>query len=220
MPARRASSSCSRRSAPATGLVLEVGCGSGLLTRHLVDAGHRVIATDASPAMLEIARETVPDAEELRLVRLPDDPLPPADAVVGIGHPLNYLPDAESLRRALATMASSLRPGGILATDICDLEWGRARQQQPAHAQVHDDWAIITRFALPEPTRYVREITTFVRDDDGSWRRDDEHHDNVLVDTSTLPGLLATFGVQAEVGVSFGSEDLPTGLHTIIGRRT
>ena len=40
------------------GLVLEVGCGSGLLTRYLVDAGHRVLATDASPAMLELARET------------------------------------------------------------------------------------------------------------------------------------------------------------------
>ena len=39
------------------GLVLEVGCGSGLLTRHLVDAGHRVIATDASPAMVELAQE-------------------------------------------------------------------------------------------------------------------------------------------------------------------
>ncbi len=39
------------------GLVLELGCGSGLLTRHLIDAGHRVIATDASSAMLELARE-------------------------------------------------------------------------------------------------------------------------------------------------------------------
>jgi methylase of polypeptide subunit release factors len=38
------------------GVVLELGCGSGLLTRYLVDAGHRVIATDASPAMLALAR--------------------------------------------------------------------------------------------------------------------------------------------------------------------
>ncbi len=30
------------------GVVLELGCGSGALTRHLVAAGHRVIATDAS----------------------------------------------------------------------------------------------------------------------------------------------------------------------------
>ena len=39
------------------GLVLEIGCGSGLLTRKLVDAGFRVLATDASPAMLDLARE-------------------------------------------------------------------------------------------------------------------------------------------------------------------
>jgi 2-polyprenyl-3-methyl-5-hydroxy-6-metoxy-1,4-benzoquinol methylase len=38
------------------GLVLKVGCGSGLLTRHLADAGHRVVAADASPAMLDLAR--------------------------------------------------------------------------------------------------------------------------------------------------------------------
>jgi SAM-dependent methyltransferase len=42
------------------GLVVELGCGSGLLTRHLLDAGHRVVATDASPAMLELARDLVP----------------------------------------------------------------------------------------------------------------------------------------------------------------
>ena len=57
------------------GLVVELGCGSGLLTRHLVDAGLRVIATDASPAMLALAREHVPDAEDCtpgRAARRPD----------------------------------------------------------------------------------------------------------------------------------------------------
>lgn len=57
------------------GLVLELGCGSGLLTRHLIAAGHRVIATDASPAMLELAREVAHGAESIRRLRLPDDPL-------------------------------------------------------------------------------------------------------------------------------------------------
>src|SRR5436305_15315873 len=66
------------------GLVLELGCGSGLLTRHLLDAGHRVIATDASPAMLDLARQTASDAAGIRQVVLPDDPLPEADAVVSV----------------------------------------------------------------------------------------------------------------------------------------
>ena len=58
------------------GVVLESGCGSGLLTRHLVDAGHRVLATDASLAMLEVARDSLGNnAPELRRLALPDDPL-------------------------------------------------------------------------------------------------------------------------------------------------
>ena len=56
------------------GLVVEIGCGSGLLTRHLIDAGHRVMATDASPAMLDLARQVAGDAESIRELVLPDDP--------------------------------------------------------------------------------------------------------------------------------------------------
>src|SRR5215475_11629351 len=55
------------------GLVMELGCGSGLLTKYLVDAGHRVLATDASPAMVALAQEYVPGAR-VELLRLPDDP--------------------------------------------------------------------------------------------------------------------------------------------------
>jgi hypothetical protein len=62
-------------------------------------------------------------------------------------------------------------------------------------------------------------MVTFVRDDDGGWRRDDERHDNVLVDTSVVPALLAEHGVEATVASSFGAEQLPTGLHAIIGRK-
>ena len=53
------------------GLVLEIGCGSGLLTKHLTDAGHRVIATDASPAMLDIARAYAPGAARAPRRRAP-----------------------------------------------------------------------------------------------------------------------------------------------------
>src|SRR5436853_5792406 len=81
------------------GLVVELGCGSGLLTRYLVDAGHRVLATDASPAMLELARDHAAGAEEIRQLVLPNDPIPTADAIVGIGHVLSYLPDLDAIER-------------------------------------------------------------------------------------------------------------------------
>ncbi|HEX2378612.1 MAG TPA: class I SAM-dependent methyltransferase [Gaiellales bacterium] len=199
------------------GLVLEIGCGSGLLTRHLVDAGHRVVATDASPAMLDLARETAPGAN-VRVAVLPDDPLPDADAVVGVGHALNYLSDAAAIERGLLAIGRALRPGGVLALDLCDLEWARARGPDAApRGWVGDDWALVTEFSVPAPDRFVRQMATFVRQDDGSWRRGDERHENVLIDTARVPALLAGVGVEASVRESFGGEELPAGLRAVVG---
>jgi SAM-dependent methyltransferase len=108
------------------GIVLELGCGSGLLTRELTAAGHRVIATDASPAMLDLARSNAPAAGDSRTLVLPHDLLPPADAVVSVGHVLSYLPDEHAIDQALTAIAQVLRPGGLFAIDICDLAYGRA----------------------------------------------------------------------------------------------
>jgi SAM-dependent methyltransferase len=201
------------------GLVLEIGCGSGLLTRYLVEAGHRVVATDASPAMLELARDYAPGTEEIRRLTLPDDPVPDADAIVGVGHALNYLPDADAVEQALRSLARALNPGGLLAIDICDLEWGRIRRDAPNIGLVEDDWAIVTRFSTPTPDQFVRLMTTFVRGDDGAWRRDDERHDNVLLDTARLPALLAEEGVDVQVKEAFGSEVLSAGLVALVGGR-
>ena len=109
------------------GLVLELGCGSGALTRHLLAAGHRVIATDASADMLSLARAALGEDVDLRPVTLPGDPLPAADAIVSVGHVISYLPDAAAIDQALVSMAGALRPGGVLAIDICDLEFGKIR---------------------------------------------------------------------------------------------
>ena len=219
MVAPQACSPSSSPCSPGEGLVVEIGCGSGLLTRYLIDAGHRVIATDASPGDADLARDVAGDAEEIRRLTLPDDPIPAADAIVGVGHALNYLPDAGAIDRALIAIADALTPGGVLAIDLCDLEWGAVRKDQGSHGWVDDDWALVTEFSLPTPDRYVRQMASFIRDDDGSWHRDDERHDNILIDTSRVPGLLADHGVEADVRMRFGEETLPAGLRAIVGRR-
>jgi SAM-dependent methyltransferase len=201
------------------GLILELGCGSGALTRHLLAAGHRVIATDASPDLLELARAALGGDADLRLLTLPDDPLPAADAVVSVGHVVSYLPDATAVDRALTAAAGALRPNGVLALDILDLDYGRARAGDPAFGRAKEDWAIITEFSAPAPDRFVRDITTFVPDGTGGWRRSRERHENVLVDTSRIPALLAGSGVRAVVGTSFGAAELPAGLRAITGRK-
>jgi hypothetical protein len=72
---------------------------------------------------------------------------------------------------------------------------------------------------VPTPDRFVREMTTFTWTEDGTWRRDDERHDNVLINTSRVPALLAEHGVEAEIRSEFGTKPLPTGLVFVVGRR-
>lgn len=201
------------------GDVLELGCGSGLLTKHLVDAGHRVTATDASESMLALAAAHAGGVDGLRRVVLPDDPLPAADAIVSVGHVLNYLPGRAAIDRALVAAADALRPGGILALDICDLEWGELRRDAPNYGGVGDGWAMVTEFSVPAPDLFVRDITAFLQGPDGTWRRDVERHENVLVDTGEIPDLLAQRGIEAEVRTSFGDEELMPGLRVVVGRR-
>jgi SAM-dependent methyltransferase len=201
------------------GLVLELGCGSGALTRHLVAAGHRVVATDASLSMLELARAAVPGAEDILRLRLPDDPLPECDAVVSVGHVLSYLPTEGALEAALTAVAKALRVGGVLAIDLLGLRYGDGLPFDETRGRVGDDWAVVVKLSRPHERLYVREITTFVRNEDGSWRRDDERHENVLVETARIPAFLARHGLDASVGESFGDEELPPGLLTILGSR-
>ena len=113
------------------GLVVEIGCGSGLLTAYLVDAGLNVVASDASDAMLNLCKSHVPGAAEIRRLTLPGDPIPSADAIVGVGHALNYLDEESQIEAALVAIATSLRPGGIITIDLCDLEWGAVRANHP-----------------------------------------------------------------------------------------
>jgi hypothetical protein len=168
--------------------------------------------------VIDLARHHVPDAEDVRTLILPDDPIPEADAIVSVGHTLNYLADEAAIERTLFSIARALRPDGMFAIDVCDLEWGVTRRDAAPYVGLHDDWAIITKFSSASPNRFVRDITVFRRENDGSWRRDDEHHENALVDTARLPELFAGSGIDVTVTTSFGDQQLPSGMRVLIGR--
>ena len=184
MPVLRESSIPARR---ADGLVVEIGCGSGLLTRHLLDAGHRVVATDASDAMLELARH------HLRRAGHPAAAPPRRGGARRrchrVGGPRPELPGRRGCSGAGSCGAGrQLRPDGVLAIDLCDLAWGRARLHSPPQVRRSDEWLLVTEFPPRRRTASVRHMTTFIAD--GSWRHDDERHDNVLVDTALVPTVL------------------------------
>ena len=51
------------RSGIEQGLVVDLGCGTGLLARELIDAGYDVLGIDISGEMIELARGRAPEAE-------------------------------------------------------------------------------------------------------------------------------------------------------------
>jgi ubiquinone/menaquinone biosynthesis C-methylase UbiE len=99
-------------------VALDLGCGSGNLTRHLLELGARVVAADVSPQFLRLVRRRYESSGRLatRLVNGQD--------LAGIEHGafdlacaysvLHHIPDYVSM---VGEMARVVRPGGAIYLD-------------------------------------------------------------------------------------------------------
>lgn len=182
--------------------IVELGCGSGALTRHLLRAGHKVLATDASPAMLDLAKQEVPEATP-RLLVLPDDPIPEADAIVALGHVFNYLASKEEIDRGLTATTKS---AGYFLTDMLDLSYGNTRQEPLDFFHEGDGWKLWTTNRFEAPNRVVRAMS--IETADGV---SEEVHVNVLVDVAEIANNLRARGMTVRTSSAFGGETLPPG---------
>lgn len=92
--------------------VLEIGCGTGKLTRELAHRGFRLEAVEPGPAMMEVARRSVGDAVTFHLGRFEDVELPAGayDAVFS-ATAFHWVDPAVGW----AKVARLLRPGGTFA---------------------------------------------------------------------------------------------------------
>ena len=102
--------------------IIDIGCGTGLLTCELAQRGHRMIGVDPSGAMLEVARNRA-GGERVRWIegdagRL--DGSEAADLVIMTGHVAQVIADADSWSGTLDAAYEALRPGGRIAFDSRD----------------------------------------------------------------------------------------------------
>jgi SAM-dependent methyltransferase len=109
--------------------VIDLGCGTGLITLEFARSGYRTIGVDPSPVMLEVARQK-PGADGVRWVHGGAGQLgtPGADLAFMSGHVAQFILDDADWLEALAGVREALRPGGTLAFESRDpraREWER-----------------------------------------------------------------------------------------------
>jgi magnesium-protoporphyrin O-methyltransferase len=88
--------------------VLDAGCGAGQMTEELARRGARVVATDLSPSLLEVARRRIPEALHGRIDFIAGDMLDAAlgrfDHVIAMDSLIHYA--AGDIGVALARLGS------------------------------------------------------------------------------------------------------------------
>ncbi|HYK03078.1 MAG TPA: class I SAM-dependent methyltransferase [Thermoanaerobaculia bacterium] len=185
------------------GLLLDVGCGTGVLARELTLAGFDVLGFDASPAMIELARSTAPEAR-FEVASFETAELPSCDAIVAMGEVLSY----GDIRTFIPRAAAALRRDGVLLFDVAE------RHSYPAYDEQRlggDDWSIIA-IKESDGAKVTRRVLTF-RNDGGETRRDEEVHELALYDRTELLALLRN-DFRVRVRRSYGRRRLPKG-HTV-----
>jgi len=96
--------------------ILDLGCGTGLLTRELAVDGRLVVGVDPAPAMLAYARRQ-PGADRVQWVEGDSGALgaPAADLVIMTGNVAQVFLDDAEWAATLRNIYAALRSGGHLA---------------------------------------------------------------------------------------------------------
>jgi SAM-dependent methyltransferase len=199
-----------RRAGIGHGLVVDLGCGSGILARSLMSRGYDVLGVDASAAMLAIARRVAPRA---RFVHGSAEavPLPRCRAIVATGEALSYLgrhrsPDA-LLRRHVRRAARALEPGGIFVFDVVAADPSRPMRYRTWQAT--SVWAVLVDVEEDLRRRVItRRLTTFARAG-RTFRRSTAVHRVGVHDPREVLRDLAAHGFEASTAPSYGASPLP-----------
>ena len=201
------------------GLVADVGCGSGVWAKHLVDAGYRVSGVDVSPAIVAVARQRVKRAE-FQVGSLWSHRFTRCRAVTALGEVICYMPDNRVSNRKLDTffrrVFEALESGGLLIFDVAEV--GLDRDRKPTFFE-GDDWACLISFSYDEKRdRLVRQITSF-RKLGKLYRRSHEQHVVQLHRRSEVADALRKIGFRVRSMRRYGSYRLLPGRLGFIARK-
>ncbi len=159
------------------GIVLDLGCGTGCLTRMLSDAGYDMIGVDSSFEMLDVARCSSDDsilylAQDMREFELYGT----VRAVVSSCDCINYITDIEELVEVFSLVNNYLDPKGIF---IFDFNTKHKYEQigERVIAENQDNASFIwENFYYPEECINEYDVTFFLKEENDLYRKVVEEH--------------------------------------------
>ena len=154
--------------------ILDIGCGRGRHAHALARRGYRVTGIDLSEAAIEEARATAADEglDATTTFRVSNMRTPAceacADGVVNLFTSFGYFEEDAENERALAAMATALRPGGWLLQDFLNApvvaeSLGASEHETEGGRTIHQDRWI-------EDGRVIKEITIEHADETETFR--------------------------------------------------
>jgi SAM-dependent methyltransferase len=202
-----------------TGLIVDLGCGSGLSAAELTKAGYRVFGVDISESMIAIARARVPDAE-FRVESLFKANLPPCRAVISVGECLNYLFDVQNdaqndvnnnysqLMQLFHRIYSALAPGGVFIFDVA--EPGQVTSESTSQGfSEGKDWVILVEKQEDRKQATLTRRIVIFRKIEEYYRRSDEVHHLRLYEAADVAERLRCVGFQVQIMRCYGQYNLP-----------
>jgi len=201
-----------RKSGVTTGLVVEVGCGSGILARRLSRSGYDVVGFDISRAMIALARAHAPSAR-FRVADVATARIPACRAVIGIGEVVTYLPGGlAALRRFFSRVYDALDPEGVFIFDFMHTARGRT---YPRRTVDRRGWSLAVRATYNRRTRVLtRDIMLTHRQ-----RRSRETHRVRIYRQRDVVSALARIGFIVSTSRAIGQHRLLPGDTAVVARR-
>ncbi|HSE41900.1 MAG TPA: class I SAM-dependent methyltransferase [Acidobacteriota bacterium] len=161
-----------------SGLVVDLGCGSGIWARYLHDHGYEVFGVDQSAAMIQLARRTAP-AAKFKNGSLFNTTLPSSVAVTSLGECISYLFDRnfkkDSLLKLFRNVYRALQPGGIFIFDVMESLPYELKYPKKLYKE-GKDWAILFAATCDRKQKILTRHMVTYRKIGNHYRRGEEVH--------------------------------------------
>lgn len=177
-----------------TRFVLELGCGTGTLSRLLSLKGYELISVDSSPEMLGIAREKCAGLKEPPVFVCQDmcqlDLYGTVQAAVCTLDSLNYLPSMEAVRKTFAKVNLFLESQGLF---IFDVKAPQMFEEMAGEVSVFEteDTFCVWQYGYDKSDCSAQHVIDIFYRDGAKYSRLTEYHDQMAFSRLKLEDALA-----------------------------